>query len=84
MLSTLEIRHLVETSFLPIRCECAFDTGAAMTVRFYQDTLNHEVLVVTGISMTRLRDGQSLRGLIEGLRQDLELVSSTPLHRGND
>ncbi|MFJ7109201.1 DUF1652 domain-containing protein [Pseudomonas sp. NPDC098740] len=35
MLSTLEIRHLVEQSFLPTRCECTVDPGTVLTVRFF-------------------------------------------------
>lgn len=78
MLSTLEIRHLVEQSFLPSRCECTIDTGAALTVRVFHETSNQEILVVTGISVTQLKNGQAIANLIEGLRQDLELVTSAP------
>jgi hypothetical protein len=78
MLSTLEIRHLVEQSFLPIRCECTVDPGAALTVRFFHDTSNQEVLVVTGISVAQLSNGHAIANLIEGLRQDLDLSTSAP------
>ena len=78
MLSTLEIRHLVEQSFLPLRCECTIDPGDAMTVRFFQDASNQEVLVVTGISVAPLCNGHAIESLVAGLRQDLELASSTP------
>ncbi|MHC8333535.1 DUF1652 domain-containing protein [Pseudomonas sp. LB3P25] len=76
MLSTLEISHLVEQSFLPTRCECTVDPGAALTVRFFHDTSNQEVLVVTGISLAQLSNGHAIASLVAGLRQDLELVSS--------
>ncbi|MFJ3370220.1 DUF1652 domain-containing protein [Pseudomonas sp. NPDC086251] len=78
MLSTLEIRHLVEESFLPLRCECTIDPGEAMTVRFFHDVSNQEVLVVTGISVAQLCTGHAIESLVAGLRQDLELVPSTP------
>lgn len=76
MLSTLEIRHLIEQSFLPSRCECTIDPGAALTVRFFHDTLNQEVLVVTGIAVAQLSNGHAIENLVAGLRQDLELVAA--------
>ncbi|WP_150732945.1 DUF1652 domain-containing protein [Pseudomonas fluorescens] len=84
MLSTLEIRHLIEQSFLPTRCECTIDSGTALTVRFFHDTSNQEILVVTGISLAQLCNGLAIAGLVEGLRQDLELVSCAPSYTVND
>lgn len=83
MLSTLELRHLVEQSFLPTRCECTVDPPAAMTVRFYQSTSNQEVLIVTGISIAQLNNGYAIAALIADLRSDLERVSSTPHYSVN-
>lgn len=83
MLSTLEIRHLIEQSFLPSRCECTFDAGSALTVRIFHETSNQEILVVTGISAVQLSNGQTIASLIEGLRQDLEMVKSAPSYPHN-
>ncbi|MHC8334691.1 DUF1652 domain-containing protein [Pseudomonas sp. LB3P25] len=80
MLSTLELRHLVEQSFLPIRCECTVDVPAALTVRFYQGASNQEVLIVTGISIAQFNNGYAIETLIADLRSDLERVSSAPLY----
>jgi hypothetical protein len=78
MLSTLELRHLVEQTFLPTRCECTVDASAALTVRFYQGASNQEVLIVTGISIAQLHNGYAIETLIADLRSDLERVSSAP------
>ncbi|POA17863.1 hypothetical protein C1886_19715 [Pseudomonas sp. FW300-N1A1] len=80
MLSTLELRHLVEQSFLPTRCECTVDPTAALTIRFYQGASNQEMLVVTGISIAPLNNGYAIASLIADLRKDLERVGSTPLY----
>lgn len=77
-LSTLELRHLVEQSFLPTRCDCTVNPPEALTVRFYQSTSNQEVLTVTGISIAHLTSGHAIATLIADLRNDLERVSSTP------
>jgi hypothetical protein len=83
MLSTLEIRHLVEQSFLPSRCECTIDSGSALTVRIFHESSNQEMLVVTGISVAQLSNGQAIASLIEGLRQDLERVTSSASYPHN-
>ncbi|MNF88389.1 DUF1652 domain-containing protein [Pseudomonas sp. Irchel s3b6] len=80
MLSTLELRHLIEQSFLPTRCECTVDPTAALTVRFYQGASSQEMLVVTGISMAPLNNGYAIASLIADLRKDLERVASTSLY----
>ncbi|CAN7492880.1 DUF1652 domain-containing protein [Pseudomonas sp. GL-B-26] len=76
MLSTLELRHLVEQSFLPTRCDCTVDPPAALTVRFYHDTSNQEILTVTGIPIAPLNNGFAIETLIADLRSDLERVSA--------
>ncbi|WP_408598401.1 DUF1652 domain-containing protein [Pseudomonas sp. PLMAX] len=78
MLSTLEIRHLVEQSFLPSRCECTSESGDSLTIRFFQDNSNQEILVVTGVAVAQLANGHAIANLVTGLRQDLELVILSP------
>lgn len=78
MLSTLELRHIVEQSFLPTRCECIVDPGAGLTVRIYQGTSNLENLIVTGIPVAQLNSGRAIAGLIAELRYDLGCVNSAP------
>ena len=77
MLSTLELRHLVEQSFLPPRCECTVDPPEALTVHFYHSTSNREILTVTAISIARLNSRHAIATLIEVLRNDLDRVSRT-------
>ena len=79
-LSTLELRHLIEQSFLPTRCECTVDLPAALSVRFYQDSSNQEILVVTGIALSRLNTSHAIASLIADLRYDLESVNSATRH----
>jgi hypothetical protein len=78
MLSILELRHLIEQSFLPMRCECTVDLPAGLTVRFFQGASNQEILVVTGISIAQLNCGHAIASLVAVLRADLECVSSVP------
>jgi len=75
-LSSLELRHLIEQSFLPTRCECRVEPPAALSVRFYQDSSNQEILVVTGIALGPLNSSHAIASLIADLRYDLESVNS--------
>ena len=84
MLSTLELRHLVEQSFLPTRCDCTVDPPGALIVRFYHGTSNQEILTVTGIPIAPLNNGFAIETLIADLRNDLERVSATaPCYSAN-
>ncbi|WP_150782898.1 DUF1652 domain-containing protein [Pseudomonas fluorescens] len=80
LLSTLELRHLVEQSFLPTRCECTVSSSETLTVRFFQSMSNQEILTVTGISVVPLNSSYSIATLIADLRSDLERVSLGPRH----
>ncbi|MEA9980019.1 DUF1652 domain-containing protein [Pseudomonas sp. 5S4] len=83
MISTLELRHIIEQSFLPIRCQCAVDSNKSLTVRIYQNTSGRETLVVTGISVSKLTNGRDIAGLISELRYDLKSSKQVPWHDHN-
>ncbi|MHC8400861.1 DUF1652 domain-containing protein [Pseudomonas sp. MDT1-17] len=36
MISTLELRHIIEQSFLPLCYQCTADSHTSLTVRIYQ------------------------------------------------
>jgi hypothetical protein len=76
MLSTLELRHLVEQSFLPTRCECTLAPPSALTLRFYQGASNQEMLVVCGIAIADLSSSHAIASLIVDLRKDLERINT--------
>lgn len=72
MISTLELRHIIEQSFLPILCQCTVDSDASLTVRIYQNTSERETLVVTGIAVSKLTSARDIAGFISELRYDLK------------
>jgi hypothetical protein len=72
-LSALEVRHIIEGSFLPKRCQCTLSPDLSMTVKVYGDHETDRVeLVVTGIKADRLNGCREIGDLIAGLRYDLE------------
>lgn len=80
-LSALELRNIVETSFLPKRCQCTLGPDMSMTVKVYADNRTDQVeLLVKGINAAKLNSCREINNLIAGLRSDLQhQASAQPL-----
>jgi hypothetical protein len=75
MLSTLELRNIIETSFLPQRCQCTQAQDRSLTVRVFDRTSQHLDLIVTGIRAEQLNSSRAISNLIAGMRTDLKRQS---------
>ncbi|MBN2979727.1 DUF1652 domain-containing protein [Pseudomonas lactucae] len=72
MLSELELRSIIEGSFLPKRCECTKAEDASLTIKVYDDRDRDRVdLEVKGIKADQLNSSRAICNLITGLREDL-------------
>jgi len=71
MLSTLELRSIIESSFLPARCQCTQAADRSLTVRVFDHSCQRVDLLVTGISAEPLTSSRAICSLIAGLRNDL-------------
>jgi len=77
-LSALELRNIIESSFLPKRCECTLSPDLSMTVKVFGDHQTDRVdLVVTGIDAASLNGCREINDLIAELRHDLEYRSGS-------
>ncbi len=77
-LSNLELRSIIESAFLPMRCNCTVidDTMAVEVI----DPLTERVeLLASGIALDRLDTSRALCDLISELRADLE--NTRHMHR---
>ncbi|PQZ86377.1 MULTISPECIES: DUF1652 domain-containing protein [Pseudomonas] len=73
MLSELELRSIIEGSFLPKRCECIKAEDASLTIKVYDDIDRDRVdLEVKGINADKLDSSRAICNLITGLREDLK------------
>ena len=70
MFSDLELRGLIEGSFLPRRCECIKAQDASLTIKIYDD--DGTDLTVTGIQANKLDSSRAICNLITELREDLK------------
>jgi hypothetical protein len=73
MLSDLELRGIIEGSFLPKRREVTKASDASLTVKVYHEIDHDRVdLVVTGICANKLDSSRAICNLITELREDLK------------
>lgn len=71
MLSTLELRHLVESAFLPICCRCRVESLGYLQVEIFDSKLERRQLLVQGISQAELTGNQAITNLIKEIRGEL-------------
>ncbi|HCS46037.1 MAG TPA: hypothetical protein DIW52_25050 [Pseudomonas sp.] len=72
-LSALELRNIIESSFLPKRCQCTLSPDLSMTVKVYSDRkTDHLDLMVSGINAKQLNGCREINDLIAELRSDMQ------------
>ncbi|MGF6108505.1 DUF1652 domain-containing protein [Pseudomonas sp. ADAK2] len=81
-LSALELRNIIESSFLPKRCQCTLTPDLSMTIKVYADTHTDQLdLMVTGINAKHLNGCREINDLIAELRSDMQhRASAQTLH----
>lgn len=79
-LSALELRNIIESSFLPKRCQCTLSPDLKMTVKVFGDHQTDQVdLLVSDIDASHLNGCREINELIAGLRSDL-VKKASPRH----
>lgn len=73
MISTLEIRHIIESAFLPLACRCTISPGGSLTVHVTDPETGRADLVVTGIVTAKLNSSRAISDLIAELRNELRI-----------
>lgn len=71
MLSTLELRDIIEKSFLPVRCRCTQAADHSLTVQLYDRSFQRIDLQVSGIRAEQLDSSRAISSLVSKLRCDL-------------
>ena len=71
MISTLELRRIIEESFLPLDCQCTLLPTNALQVRVTDPATGRVDLLVTGISTATLVSPRAISELVAELRYDL-------------
>lgn len=80
MIYLAQLRMQLERSFSPLACECVLTGENSLTVKLYHPATGQVDLVVSGLSVVKLRTPEAVSALIEELRYELE---SSGLHRAS-
>ena len=81
-LSALELRNIIECSFLPKRCQCTMSPDLSMTIKVFGEYQTDQAeLVVSGIDASSLTGCREINELIAGLRHDLANRSGNHAHQ---
>ncbi|MBD8481771.1 DUF1652 domain-containing protein [Pseudomonas coleopterorum] len=78
MLSTLELRNIIESSFLPQRCQCTQATDRSLTVRVFDQATHKVDYTLSGIRAEQLTSSRAISNLIAGMRTDLKRQHQMP------
>lgn len=70
MISSLELRHIIESGFLPLKCICSIDPEGRMTVCLYQPQKGHAAFIAEGLTTEHLTSSRAIAALVGELKQE--------------
>lgn len=73
MISSHDLRHIVESAFFPMKCVCTISPGDTMTVQIIDEQSGDEEFTVTGIDTAPLTSMRPIVELIHELKGDMKL-----------
>ncbi|MEE4668238.1 DUF1652 domain-containing protein [Pseudomonas alliivorans] len=79
MISNLDLKHIVESAFLPMKCVCTISPHHSMTLQISDEEAKDEEFTVIGIDTAPLTSMRTVVELIHELKAEMKLrqVSST-------
>lgn len=85
-ISLLELRHIIESGFLPLHCRCTASTDGELTLEVI-DPASGSNLMMGGISIATLGTSRAIAELIAQVKSELSLTQAQrrafPLKRAN-
>lgn len=73
-MSPLELRHIIESGFLPLHCRCFINARNELTIELI-DPATAQNLITSGISVAQLNSSRAIANLIAELKT--RLLNST-------
>ncbi|RRV10550.1 DUF1652 domain-containing protein [Pseudomonas sp. v388] len=78
-ISLLELRHIIESGFLPLECRCTSTTANELTIEII-DRSTGANLAVGGIDVATLGTSRAISELIGELRNEFTAMSQANTH----
>ncbi|WHS59802.1 DUF1652 domain-containing protein [Pseudomonas sp. G2-4] len=72
MISTLELRHIIECGFQPLSCTCSVNPDGSLMIKVFDPTSGRVDLLVTGVVTSQLTPSRAIANLIAELRSEME------------
>ena len=77
MISSLELRHLIECGFLPLSCNCTVNPDGSLMIKVFEPSSERVELLVTAVSPANLTTSRAIANLILELRSDMTVCKTT-------
>lgn len=71
MLSVLELRHIIESAFLPVKCCCRVESPGYLQVEIFDSESGMRELFVKGVAIADLSGSHAISKLIRQIRAEL-------------
>ena len=72
MIPIRELRHIIESSFVPMSCECVSNPGGTLTIEVSDPHTGQVDLLVVGVPTQKLVSVRAINDLIAELRAELK------------
>ena len=77
MISTLELRHIIECGFLPLSCTCSVNPDGSLMIKVFDPTSGRVDLLVTAVTTSQLTSSRAIANLIGELRSEMAAHGGT-------
>lgn len=71
MLSTLELRHIIECGFQPFACTCSVNPDGSLMIKVFDSASGRVDLLVTAVTTSELTSSRAIANLIGELRSEM-------------
>jgi|GEM_PF-576674 hypothetical protein len=76
MISILELRHIIECSFLPLSCICTSNPDGSLMIKVFEPSTGHVELLVTGVRTETLTSSRAIAELVGELRGEMSVLKN--------
>ena len=77
MISTLELRHIVECGFQPLSCTCTVNPDGTLMIKVFDSSSGRIDLLATAASTSELTSSRAIANLIGELRSEMTAHQAT-------
>jgi len=77
MISTLELRHIIECGFQPLSCTCSVNADGSLMIKVFDSTSGRVDLLATAATTSQLTSNRAIENLIGELRSEMVAHQAT-------